>query len=426
MKIHIDIDCFFASALRTVEKSLLNKPMAVGGRSDTKIFDEGGKQVVDFKNKGSFTPVFYKAYEKKDDDIKSFLNKKGETTGVITTASYEAREYGVKTGMRIKEALALCPHLIIKAPNMPLFQELSHKLHIFLEKNIPIVEQASIDEFFGDLYGYIKDSEVEKFINDLRIKIKNCLDLPVSIGASKTKYIAKLATKFAKPFGCKVVYEHQILDFIKDIPVEDFPGIGRRTAKKLYGSGIYTLGEFVKRKDRVFTLDIYTKDLYYKVTGKKDEALKPNRSRKSIGISRTIEPIYDRNELKRRIIILSRHLSYAIIKLNLFPTSYHLSLKYEYHKKTFAKYHTTTLFSEKLLQSIALKLLKEADIYKQLHIIRISMHCSNFTHITKKELDLTTFYKAQKYYNLTKSEFVLQDKYGLDILYTASELNHNL
>ena len=137
--------------------------------------------------------------------------------GILTTSSYEARAYGVKTGMRIKEALALCPQLIIKAPDMPLYQELSYDLYKYLCKNIPLVEQASIDEFYGDLQGWIEDDEVEKFIKTLQLNIYEDLSLPVSIGASSTKYIAKLVTSFAKPFGYKIVYKNEITDFVKDI-----------------------------------------------------------------------------------------------------------------------------------------------------------------------------------------------------------------
>ena len=73
MKIHIDIDCFFVSAIRTIDPSLEHKPVAIGGRSDTKIFDQSAKQqTVNFENSGSFVPTFFKAYEDKDDDIDAF------------------------------------------------------------------------------------------------------------------------------------------------------------------------------------------------------------------------------------------------------------------------------------------------------------------------------------------------------------------
>ena len=237
MKIHIDIDCFFVSAARIREPFLEGKPVAIGGRSDTKIFNKDAKkQSINFENSGSFVPTFYKTYEEKDDDIAAFMDEDGRVRGILTTSSYEARSFGVKTAMSIREALTLCPQLIIKAPNMSLYQKLSHELHLFLQKRIPLVEQASIDEFYGDLGGWVDDEDIPRFIEDLRFEIKKATQLPVSIGAAKTRYIAKLATTYAKPFGCKVVYEHELENFIKDIPVGAFAGIGKR----LYSAGKLT------------------------------------------------------------------------------------------------------------------------------------------------------------------------------------------
>jgi len=188
MKIHIDIDCFFVSAARLVDSSLEGKAVAIGGRSDSKIFDlSAKKQTTNFENSGSFVPTFFKTYEKTDDDIANFKDEKGRIRGILTTSSYEARAYGVKTAMNISEALKLCPNLIIKAPNMSLYQKLSHELHEFLQTKIPLIEQASIDEFYGDLSGWISDDEIPKFIDNLRHEIKKVVGLPVSIGSAKTR-----------------------------------------------------------------------------------------------------------------------------------------------------------------------------------------------------------------------------------------------
>jgi DNA polymerase-4 len=260
MKIHIDIDCFFVSAARIKEPSLEGKPVAIGGRSDTKIFNKDAKkQTVNFENSGSFVPTFYKAYEEKDDDIASFTDEDGRVRGILTTSSYEARSYGIKTAMSIREALTLCPHLIIKAPNKSLYQKLSHELHDFLQTKIPLVEQASIDEFYGDLGGWIEDGDVERFIHELREEIKKSINLPVSIGAAPTRYIAKLATSHAKPFGCRVVYAHELDSFIENIPVGEFAGIGKSMKAKLKSAQIHTLGEIKRRRGTLESWGPYAK-----------------------------------------------------------------------------------------------------------------------------------------------------------------------
>lgn len=423
MKIHIDIDCFFASAARIVEPTLEHKAIAIGGRSDTKIFSREAKnQTVNFENSGSFVPTFYKAYEKSDDDIDAFKDEDGRIRGILTTSSYEARAYGIKTAMSINEALQLCPHLIIKAPNMSLYQKLSHELHQFLCSKIPLVEQASIDEFYGDLSGWVEDEDVPQFIDNLRHEIKKHIKLPVSIGASSTRYIAKLATTYAKPFGCKTIYPHEFDAFVNPIKVGDFAGIGRSMKAKLDSVHIHTLGELRLRRGTIESWGPYAKDLYKRVSGLSDAEIQTTHKRKSIGISRTIDPMYDRIELKRRVHILARHLSFAILKLKVIPTVFYLSISYEGSQKSHKNISLAEIFTEKKFDSLCLQLFNEADIQKRLHVIRLSINCSSFTRDSKKELSLIGFDEEQRMKRLTSSTQDLRERYGIDVLKWGSEL----
>jgi DNA polymerase IV len=423
VKIHIDIDCFFASATRIIHPELEHKPVAIGGRSDTKIFSKEAKnQSVNLENSGSFVPTFFKTYEESDDDLDAFRDANGKVRGILTTSSYEARAYGVKTAMNIKDALELCPQLIIKAPNMSLYQKLSHELHEYLQKKIPLVEQASIDEFYGDLSGWIDDEEIEQFIDNLRHEIKRDIKLPVSIGAAKTRYIAKQATSYAKPFGCKMVHDYDFEEFISPVKVENFTGIGKSMRNKLYEAKIYTLGDLIKRRGTVESWGPYAKELYLRVSGLSDAPIQTKSKRKSIGISRTIEPLFDRVELRRRIHVLARHLSFAIQKLEVIPTVFHLSIAYEMKQKSHKNISLAEVFTEKKFDALCLQLFNEADIHKRLHVIRISIVCSSFTRDSRKELSLIGFYDEQKMELLTKQTQLLREKYGIDAIKWASEL----
>jgi DNA polymerase-4 len=423
MKIHIDIDCFFVSATRILHPELEHKPVAIGGRSDTKIFNKEAKnQTVNFENSGSFVPTFYKAYEKKDDDIAAFKDADGRVRGILTTSSYEARAYGIKTAMSIREALQLCPALIIKAPNMSLYQKLSHQLHEFLSLKIPLIEQASIDEFYGDLSGWIEDEDVPQFIDNLRHEIKKELKLPVSIGAAKTRYIAKLATTYAKPFACKTIYEWEFDIFIDPIKVENFAGIGKSMKAKLHSVQIKTLGELRKRRGTIESWGPYAKELYKRVNGETDAAIEMKHERKSIGISRTFDPLFEREELQRRVHILARHLSFAIFKLNVIPTVFHLSIHYEMNQRSHINVSQAEIFTEQKFDALCLKLFKEADKQKRLHVIRLSINCSSFTKHSRKELSLIGFDDEQKMHELSKSSQALREKYGIDAIKFASEL----
>lgn len=435
MKIHVDIDCFFVSAQRILNPELENKPVAIGGRSDTKIFSKEAKnQGINLQNAGSFVPIFYKTYDEKDEvnykaregdqnpDLAAFKDPDGRIRGILTTSSYEARAYGVKTAMSIKEALGLCPNLIIKAPNMGLYQRLSHELHVFLQTKIPLIEQASIDEFYGDLEGWVEDEDVPAFIDNLRHEIKRNTKLPVSIGAAKTRFIAKLATTYAKPFGCKTITAFNFDTFVNPIPVDAFAGIGRSMGAKLKSAQIHTLGDLRARRGTVESFGPYAKELYKRVSGLSDGEIQTRHARKSIGISRTFDPLYERAELVRRVHVLARHLNFAIHKLQVIPTVFHLSLAYEMGKKSHINVSLCEIFTEKKFDSLCLRMFHEADIYRRLHVVRISINCASFTRDSKKELSLLGFEEEQKMKTLSDQIQKMREKYGIDALKWGSEL----
>ena len=162
MFLHLDLDCFFVSAHRTLDDTLFDIPVAVGGRSNVNIFSSK-KEVREISTaSGAFVSTIL-TNEGKKTFKEYFVDENGKIRGIITTSSYEARKYGVKTAMSVNEALVLCPHLKMLPPNYPLYHDLSIKLRDLLAKEVPLLEQFSIDEFFADVTGYIDESEIEEF-----------------------------------------------------------------------------------------------------------------------------------------------------------------------------------------------------------------------------------------------------------------------
>ena len=424
MKIHIDIDCFFVSAERTIDPSLKGKAVGIGGRGDTHIFShEKSQQFLNLKNSGAFVPAFFFKHQSSgENDLKHFLEPDGRIRGILTTTSYEARAFGIKTGTTIREALQLCPEIIIKKPNMRLYQELSYQLKAFLKARIPILEQGSIDEFYGDITGWIADEEVETFITNLKAEAYEALKLPISIGAAYSKYTAKMATNEAKPYGALFIPPHKVDAFIHKRPIEDFPGIGKRTAQRLHLLGLKTLGDIQAHPQHFIHSTRSQRDLYRRVCGIDSTPLAEEASRKSIGISRTFDPLYDRDELRRRVIILCRHLTQAIMEMDVFPTHYALSIRYEMRQKSHINCSSNRYFSENMLKEMMLSLLQQGDSYKRLHIIRLGLSCGGFTNITHRTLSLLSFQKDKQLYRLTQGSAHLRNKYGLDALVWGSEL----
>ena len=422
MFLHIDIDSFFASAERSVNDSLKGIPICVGSRSNLEIFNKKRTNIrLMNDNSGAFVmPVFY------SDKEKTFANYfideidgRKKIRGIVTTASYEARARGVKTAMPIAQALQLCPEMIVIPSNYPLYHKLSNKIHAFMRAHIPKVEQFSIDEFFCDVSGWKNDDEVYAFAQELQVKILDHFDIPVSIGISRAKWIAKLATESAKPYG---VYEVEDIDaYIENLPIKVFPGIGKGFQKRLEGHYIKTLGDIKRHKSLFFSWKKPGIQLYRRVTGTDGEGINPKSERKSIGISRTFDAIADAQEIKRRVMIMARHIIYMVMAIEVNPTSYYLKINYEYGvgvKKTLT---VDRVFSEKLFKETLSQMFDEI-VHTNKSAIKLSMNVSNFSSANLKTLSLLDFDEDSKDEKLYKDIHNLRTRFGLDIIKTGNEL----
>ena len=422
MFLHIDIDSFFASAERAMNPGLVGVPMAVGSRSNLEIFNKKRTRIrLMNDNSGAFVaPVFYSDKQKSFESY--FVDEIGgrrKIRGIITTASYEARAYGVKTGMPIAQALGLCPQMIVVPSNYPLYHRLSHRLHHFMQAHIPQVEQYSIDEFFADVSGWIKEEEVVPFAKMLQHKIKERYGLPVSIGISRAKWIAKLATESAKPYGIYRVDD--IERYIEDIPINAFPGIGKGFQRRLEARYIKTLGDLRRNKALLYSWKKPGIRLYHRVTGTCNEGIEQRSDRKSIGISRTFDPIYERGEIRRRMMIMARHITYMVMAIGVNPTTYYLKINYEGGQR--AKQHITVdrLFSESLFKE-KLLLLFEAIALRNIGAVKLTLNVSNFTSQHHKTLSLLEYDHDIKAHRLSERIQSVRERFGLDILKTGNEL----
>ena len=421
MLIHIDLDCFFASAERTIDPSLKGKPLAIGNRGDVSIFSHVKKRTFAFNdNKGAFSGASY--YDKfgTGDNWQQHFMEGNRIRGMIVTASYEARAVGVKSVMSLGEALRICPALVIRPARMRLYYELSNRLFKYLQTQIPVLEQASIDEFYGDLGGWIEDRDVGDFIHRLKEEVMAKFDLPISVGAAHTRTFAKIATSSAKPFGTRVLRPHEVADFIDPMKIEDFPGIGRRMAAKLHRYGVKTIARLREMDDLLLGLGRPGFDIRRLIHGLADDRITPFHDRKSIGIGRTFDPVTCRNEVWRRATILAKHLSYTIDRLEARPTTYHFKIRYESGGKSSASFSEKRLFSEKFFKDLALEKLKKLDTYPTDAVTYIGLSASNFAS-RKTVFSLLEFEKDRRFAKLLNASTKIRDKYGIDALSWGSE-----
>ena len=206
--LHVDLDAFFVSVELLERPDLRGKPVAVGGRPDQR--------------------------------------------GVIASASYEARKFGVRSALPTRTAYQLCPDLILLPGRHALYAQHSRQVMLMLREITPQIEQISIDEAFLDITGTeLRYGSPEKLAHLLHDRIRDEFGLPCSIGVASNKLVAKIATEQAKPNNIRLVPAGEEAVFLAPLPVRALWGVGPKTAEILKGLGIETIGQIAQARSDV-------------------------------------------------------------------------------------------------------------------------------------------------------------------------------
>jgi DNA polymerase IV len=193
--------------------------------------------------------AFFASVEQRDDP-----SLRGRPTivgaGVVMAASYEARAYGIHGGMGGGRARRLCPHAAVVPPRFEAYTEASRALFDLFEETAPLVEGMSLEEAFLDVRGLERISGTPREIAArLRRQARERVGLAVTVGVARTKVLAKMASRAAKPDGLLVVEPEREQDFLRPLPVEALWGVGDATAEKLRAHGITTIGQLGRRDE---------------------------------------------------------------------------------------------------------------------------------------------------------------------------------
>jgi len=335
--IHIDMDAFFASVEQRDNPELRGKPIAVGGMSDR---------------------------------------------GVVATASYEARKYGVHSAMSTRRALELCPELILVHCDHHKYKEVSRQIHEIFHEYTDIIEPISLDEAFLDVTENKPGIENATTIaHEIKEKIRNRLNLTASAGVSYCKFLAKIASDYNKPDGFCLVHPEKAQEFIDKLRIEQFWGVGSVTAKRMHELGIYN-GLILRQ----WSLSGLTREfgksgqIYYDFAhGIDNRPVIAERERKSVGCEVTFErDIYT----KASVIIELYHVAEELI-LRLEKgkfKGYTLTLKIKYHdfQQITRSITSDTLFANmKTILPTAKELLKQVDFSDEHKIRLIGLSVSN-------------------------------------------------
>src|SRR5687767_3943046 len=170
--------------------------------------------------------------------------------GVVLACSYEAKARGVRTAMGGRQARRLCPDAVVVQPRMSAYSAASKAVFEVFRDTTPLVEGISIDEAFLDVGGLGRVSGTPAEIAaQLRREVLARVQLPITVGVARTKFLAKVASAVAKPDGLLVVEPHRELEFLHPLPVERLWGVGKVTAEKLHARGITKVGEVARLRE---------------------------------------------------------------------------------------------------------------------------------------------------------------------------------
>ena len=170
--------------------------------------------------------------------------------GIVSTCSYEARKYGVRSGMPTYEALLKCKNAIVLDSDFTFYHQKSQEFFTFLKAYTSLIEPASVDECFADFTDILKnEKDPIKFLRNLQKELFSKTKLMCSIGVAPTKFLAKMASDMKKPNGLIIIRKKDARAKLSPLPIEDFFGIGKKTSPRLKAIGINTIGDLIKKID---------------------------------------------------------------------------------------------------------------------------------------------------------------------------------
>lgn len=331
--IHIDMDAFYASIEQRDNPDLRGKPIAVGYEGDR---------------------------------------------GVVATASYEARKYGVKSAMASKTAKKKCPYLIFCQPRFEVYHSVSNQIMNVFKEYTDLVEPLSLDEAFLDVTINHKNILVATEIAlEIKKRIKEVTSLTASAGVSFNKFLAKIASDYNKPDGLFVIKPRNAEAFVENLPIERFFGVGKVTAQTMQRIGIKN-GADLKGKTESELVSLFGKagKIYYKnARAIDDRAVNPDRIRKSIGAETTFsEDLGLFDDLSKELYEIAIEVA-SRVEQNVFEgRTVTLKVKYtDFKIVSRSKTSFSPIKTIESLYSIAHILLHEIDLSKKIRLLGLSI-----------------------------------------------------
>jgi DNA polymerase-4 len=371
---HFDLDCFFVSVECLKNKSLLGKPIAVGGNGDR---------------------------------------------GVVVSCSYEARKFGVRSAMPARQARQLCPELIFVHGDVDSYSQYSREVTQIIADEVPSFEKSSIDEFYIDMTGMDRFFGCARFTKELRHKIISKTGLSISYGLASNKLISKVATNEAKPNG-EIAIEHgKEKAFLAPLDIEKLPMVGKKTGIVLRNLGINTIGQLTEFtvEEIADTLGRHGIDLWRKANGMDTSMISPYHEQKSIGTENTfMQDSVDVDFLKRHLVRMTEQVAFELRDNNKLTGCVTVKLRY----KDFSTFTKQTVIgytsADHLLQQVVMNLFE--SLYNHKDAVRLIG--VRFSHLIPGNYQIHLFDDTYESISLYQAIDQIKHKYGEGLLMKAA------
>jgi DNA polymerase IV len=370
----MDLDTFFVSCERLMNPKLIGLPLIIGGGSDR---------------------------------------------GVVASCSYEARKFGVRSAMPIKYALRLCPQASIIRGDMEYYSNKSHEVTSIIEELAPVVEKASIDEFYLDLTGMDRFFGCYKWTTELSAKILKESGLPISFALSVNKTVSKIGTGEAKPLGRMEIIETNVKSFLNPLPIQKIPMLGDVTFQLLSRIGIRNIQTLSEMPVEVLQQMIGKNgvDLWKKANGIDNNPVEPYTERKSISTEHTFETdTIDIYNVKSLIIGMVEKLSYQLRSGGFLASTVVVKIRYNNFDTETKQIKVPYTCFDHVINEVALELFKKLYTRR----MRLRLIGIRFTGLVRGTHQINMFEGTTEMISLYQSIDKIKNRFGANAVSRCS------
>ena len=363
---HLDLDTFFVSVERLKNSQFIGKPLIVGGMSDR---------------------------------------------AVVSACSYETRKFGVHSAMPMKLALRLCPHAIVVRGDMDSYSYYSRVVTDVVRETVPVMEKASVDEFYVDLTGVDRFFGCSQFMSELKDKIRKESGLPISYALASNKLVSKVATDDAKPDGKKEILHGLEKDYLAPLKIERMPGIGQKTGTLLQQMGVRTI-KILSEIPLPMMQNLLGKngiDLSRKANGIDPSPIIPYSEQKSMGTEETFHhDTIDMNFLNAELIRMTEKLTFQLRKQERLTGCVTVKLRYA----NFDTVSKQMVISYTASDAVLLKKVKElfSKLFDRRMLVRLIG--VRFSHLVQGSQQINLFEDTEEAVRLYQAMDAMRARFG--------------